>query len=77
MSKYQYKKEKSSNKINRYLMLIIFIGIVFVGKQQYDKYILNKRFADVKSALQKVSLNLNKSEIAMIELHKITKILEK
>ncbi len=77
-----YKNHQNRNKNHRFLtitslVLLIALGVYF-GKKEYDKYLLNKRFAEVEKALNEVSVNLNKGgEIAMTELRKVSEILDK
>ncbi len=76
MLKSKLRFKKRNYHIN-WLTIAASLLLFFYSKKQYDNYIVKKQFAEVKKALKEVSVNLNKGEIAMIELHKVNKILEK
>ena len=62
-------KPESKNKMNfKWLSVAASFALlvsVYMGKQEYDKYQQRKYYAQVKEALQIVSLNLNKGNDAL------------
>lgn len=59
----QLKSEKPRKKSWKWLSVAASVALlvsIFIGKQEYDKHLQRKQFAQIKEALQQVSFNLNR-----------------
>ncbi|CAL2074870.1 hypothetical protein [Tenacibaculum sp. 190524A02b] len=64
----QLKPEKQRKKNWKWLSVaasVVLLFSVYKGKQEYDKYVIRKQFAQIKETLQMVSVNLNKGNEAL------------
>ena len=57
-------KVKNKTWISAVASIILLFGLFF-GKQEYDKHLQRKQFAQIKEALELVSFNLNKGNDAI------------
>ncbi|WP_435262967.1 hypothetical protein [Tenacibaculum sp. nBUS_03] len=64
----QLKPETKRKKNWKWLSIaasIVLLFSIYTGKQKYDEHLQRKQFAQIKEALQMVSINLNKGNEAL------------
>jgi hypothetical protein len=64
----QLKPETKRKKNWKWLSIaasVVLLFSIYTGKQKYDEHLQRKQFAQIKEALQMVSINLNKGNEAL------------
>ncbi|MDT7831829.1 hypothetical protein RQM59_05520 [Flavobacteriaceae bacterium S356] len=68
----QLKPENTKRKNLKWLSVAASVALlvsVYVGKVEYDKYVIKQKYAQVENALKMLSTNLNKGKSAFNNLY--------
>ncbi len=68
----QLEPKKSKKRNLKWLSVaasVVLLFSVFIGKNEYDRYQANKKFAQITKGLKLLSTNLKKGEQAVATLH--------
>jgi hypothetical protein len=76
----QLEPKKSKKRNLKWLSVaasVMLLFSLFIGKQEYDKYVVKQKFAQVSNALKLLSTNLQKGEQAVATLYTYEKSVDK